>query len=650
MTPLLLALAKKKEVDVSAHIDVATNYLWVALGLLVLFFLLRPELWRRLWFKRIDPRGPALTRILLGITLVWTFLDLLFLTGEWLFTDQGMLMTDMARKHYGGQMRTLWDPEYGFEHWTDVFKMLTDRWTVLFIRSDPPFVYAVFSLLFLFGTFMTIGLWTRVSTFMSWLLMLQLYNYNPIYYSGGDTVIRVMVFLGIFVNWGKAYSVDAWRARRKAIMGGATQLPALERIAVWPIRLMMIQLALIYSCTGILKSGKTWANGTALYYAINLDHFYRVPAFLVYAWADKLYITRVMTVVVHWWEVLFPLVFVGEFLRAVDGEQADGTWSGPVPRWSLYGLGFAGSVLAVWTAPSWAQTAPLFVLAAIIYADRRWLKTPDTSGEGKGAWAVRIASWACLFGLLVVGALFADLIILYYFKPPEHLPAWLQNKDLVSAIASAGTIAIPLMVVGMLVVLRTWMPRTYRFVRDWLLGKRLWLTIGVILHIGIDLTLNVGTFVQIMHAMYPIWLGAADMEMLWRYFLWRPAKPGEAGRAPWPETRLRRVLRWLSAPFERIVYRVRPPQWIVVHAEGEAAVRRAALLRCWDLGERLDYELDPEQQGEALVLRAPDGKRLVGNAAGRRLIVMLPGLWWLWPLNMIPGVGRLALMILHQRT
>ncbi|MCA9700613.1 MAG: hypothetical protein KC431_24010, partial [Myxococcales bacterium] len=141
MSPLaLLALAPKKEIDVSAHIDVATQTMWIAMAMIALFFILRPELWRRMWFDRVDPRPAALTRITLGITIIWGFADLLFLQGEWLFTDQGLLLTEMARKNYGGKFRTLWDPEHGFEHWYDIFLMMTDRWSVLFVRSDPPFV------------------------------------------------------------------------------------------------------------------------------------------------------------------------------------------------------------------------------------------------------------------------------------------------------------------------------------------------------------------------------------------------------------------------------------------------------------------------------------------------------------------------------
>jgi hypothetical protein len=654
MTAMLLALAKPKEVDVSAHIDVATTWLWIAIALLIAFFVLRPELWRRLWFQRIDPRGPALARMTLGLTVVWTFVDFLVLDGEWLFTDQGMLLTDMARKNYGGKLRTLWDPVHGFEHWYDPLIVLTDRWSVLFIRSDPAFVYTIFGLLFAFGTMMTVGLFTRFSTFMSWLLMLQLYNYNPIYYTGGDTVMRVMMFLAIFIDWGQAYSVDAWRRRRRAILSGAQQLPAFQLIAAWPVRLLMLQLAIIYCATGLLKSGKTWANGSALYYALNLDHFYRIPAFTLYAWADQLYITRVMTVVVHWWEVLFPLVFLGEFLRGIDDDQKRGVWIGPVPRWTFYALGLVGSILVVWTAPTWARTFPLFVLAALIFVDRRFLREPDKSGKGLVAHTIRLLSWSCLIGFLVIAGLFASLGVHYYFTPLPNGPAWTQDKELLGTIAMAATIAIPLLLALVIVILRRFTPRVYVFIRDWLLGKRLWLTMGVLMHVGIDLTMNVGTFVQVMIAVYPAWLAGSDVEAWWRYVLWRPAKPGEAGRPPAPASKLRRVGRKLIAPFERAKYRVRRPAWVVLHADAEPAVRRVALLRCWDIGERLEFELDHAETGaktgDTLSLRSPDGKTLhVGARAGRELISLLPGLWWLWPISMFPGVGRLATLILRQR-
>jgi uncharacterized membrane protein YphA (DoxX/SURF4 family) len=216
LTLLALAPPDKKDIDVSEHIDVATQSLWIASALVVLFFVLRPELWRRIWFARLDPRPAALARMALGITVLWTFADLCFLQGEWLFTDQGLLLTEQARKNYGGKLRTLWDPEQGFETWKDTLMMMTDRWTILHVRSDPPFVWTMFGVLFASCFAMIIGWRTRITTVITWFMVLQIYGYTPIYYAGGDTVLRVMMFLGMFTDWGKAYSVDAWRIRRRS--------------------------------------------------------------------------------------------------------------------------------------------------------------------------------------------------------------------------------------------------------------------------------------------------------------------------------------------------------------------------------------------------------------------------------------------------
>jgi len=64
----------------------------------------------------------------------------------------------------------------------------------------------------------------------------------------------------------------------------------------------------------------------------------------------------------------------------------------------------------------------------------------------------------------------------------------------------------------------------------------------------------------------------------------------------------------------------------------------------------LDHAETGAKTGDTLSLRSPDGKTLhVGARAGQELISLLPGLWWLWPISMFPGVGRLATLILRQR-
>src|SRR5688572_18292398 len=101
----LLAFFKddKPEVDVSAYLPLATNLLLAAVAMLAIFFIVRPELWRRMWFDRIDPRPAAIMRIAFGLVVLWTFVDLIR-DARFLFTDEGMWLTKMARKNYGGKL------------------------------------------------------------------------------------------------------------------------------------------------------------------------------------------------------------------------------------------------------------------------------------------------------------------------------------------------------------------------------------------------------------------------------------------------------------------------------------------------------------------------------------------------------------------
>jgi hypothetical protein len=101
------------------------------------------------------------------------------------------------------------------------------------------------------------------------------------------------------------------------------------------------------------------------------------------------------------------------------------------------------------------------------------------------------------------------------------------------------------------------------------------------------------------------------------------------------------------------VYRAAPPPLVVLHHPGDASVRRAALLRVWDLGHRLEFQADPDVPSEHLMLRRPGDKTSrVGAQAGHALIRVLPGLWWMRGLRHVPGLstalGLLAMKILRQ--
>jgi hypothetical protein len=573
----MFAADKPPAVDVSAHIEPATAALWALLAVALGFFALRPELWRRLWLTQVDPRPAGLFRIVFGVVVLWTMVDLIPLA-RFLFTDEGLWLPAMARRNYGGEFRGLWDPAHGFEHWYDWLLALYYRFSLFHIRADPAFVFGVYTATLVAISMMILGIKTRISTIVSWFLVNSIYGYSPIFFSGGDTVMRVFLFLGILTRWGEAYSLDTWWRRKRALLAGASQLPPLRLIPAWPLRIMMLQLAIIYCATGALKSGHTWLDGTALFFALNLDHFYRHPAqiqlvtFLQMVWALPLatWVTRI-------WETAFPFALLGAGLRAFERERGAGSW----PH-----------------APTWR----------------------------------RLASYLCLVALFGLFAYIVGLTAFYFYDP--SVSPWRLDREQAAVLLGVLGVAAPAALLGLYLALRRWRPRWHAFALDWLLGKRLWLGIGVVMHLGIDLLMNVGTFVQVMLAVYIPWLSGAELERVWRTLMSRPQTLAE---------RPRHAKRWQTivlAPIDRLRHRA-PRQPIRIHHNpGEDSVRRAALLRMWDLGERLEFTADPAVAPLKLCVERPGEARRCDAEAGRALVPVLPGFWWMYPWCLVPGLSQ----------
>ena len=83
-------------------------------------------------------------------------------------------------------------------------------------------------------------------------------------------------------------------------------------------------------------------------------------------------------------------------------------------------------------------------------------------------------------------------------------------------------------------------------------------------------------------------------------------------------------------------------------------MRRAAILRLWDLGGRLEFVEDESVAPETLVVHI-EGEKAPrrGREAARALVKIFPGLWTVRPFRHIPvlssAVAALAMRVLHQR-
>ncbi|HVH98556.1 MAG TPA: hypothetical protein VM869_07595 [Enhygromyxa sp.] len=551
----MLALLAKAEFP-KAPVDLQIQVGWLALLALTLTALwawTRAESVRRSIFAREDPRMFALFRIGLGVITIQNFWNLLM---HWrmLWTDEGMFTHDETLARLGRPALVGWSEQTGFFDGWAVLKFFWGKFSLLYFDSSPEFVQLYLVIMFGALALYTIGFRTRVTGWLSLLLIFSLYNRNAVYLEGHDTVFKCLWFATVFARTDAAWSVDNWiRRRREAayrarvergivpfdlwrfvdlaghwLWGGlwawlfcakvdfttrhvnlvivaglliafltcwiarerlralaargplALPEPArFQLIPAWPRYIIIAQLVCIYWATGLYKTGSVWKSGDALYYSLNMDHFYRFEGFT--QWISVYLATnvfKVMSLVTWWWEKLFPLVVIGLILE--------------------FGLRHRESA---WYR---AQDAVLW---------RKWL--------GRVA---LLGAYLVVYRLLIVA--YPWCLELQPDKTPTPAGPGMLNLHM-----WFGGI-VPLAVVGWFVLGR-WPLKLGKLVVDqkqvraWLLGRRVWLGIGLIFHGMLIATMNIGMFPVIM---------------MWIYVAYFEARP------------FLRIFRWLAALLRKSKY------------------------------------------------------------------------------------------------
>lgn len=125
----------------------------------------------------------------------------------------------------------------------------------------------LFILAFTLAGALTIGHHPRMAALGSWLLYNSLGSRNPCVLDGGDLIIKLALFWAILLPTGERYALRSSGIRAAA----HSQSPAQTLFSAAAAGLL-IQAALVYWITAILKSGEAWKNGTALYYALSIDN------------------------------------------------------------------------------------------------------------------------------------------------------------------------------------------------------------------------------------------------------------------------------------------------------------------------------------------------------------------------------------------
>lgn len=242
--------------------------------------------WTRFWFAEIDGTTHALVRIAfaaVGLALCALTLPLL----EGYYTNAGAFTTADARAWSPGEAVALLQ---------------------LDVLGSYPAALALLLLLAAALACLLVGYRTRLAAAVSFVLLAWLQARNPTFLNGGDEILRLT---GFYLAAGYLALAPEDRAltldRRRTGADGRARMPA------WPLRLLQVQVGLLYAVTGFLKLfGAGWWDGTAVYASVanaNLTRF-GLPE---WAGLEPLFVAAGIAVV--WWEFLFPALVAWERSR-----------------------------------------------------------------------------------------------------------------------------------------------------------------------------------------------------------------------------------------------------------------------------------------------------------------------------------------------
>ena len=193
------------------------------------------EKWRAFWFTKEPAYTLGIVRIAFGALMVYVTIDLLPSLTQ-LFGESGPVPSQPTTEFHW-----IYPYTYGiFQVWT----------------SDTA-LYVGWAILLLSAVALLVGWHSRLAAVLVWIVFLSFVRRNPSVFNYGDHVISITALILMLSACGAALSLD--QRRRSGRFWSA------ECRSRWPVRLMQLQLSLIYFFSAQSKlRGDEWNEGSAV--------------------------------------------------------------------------------------------------------------------------------------------------------------------------------------------------------------------------------------------------------------------------------------------------------------------------------------------------------------------------------------------------
>jgi hypothetical protein len=199
----------------------------------------------------IDLRSLGVLRILLGVMLL---------------VDYAVRAASL-KAHYTdyGVLPTAYQEAFGLRPYPGRFSF--HMWS-----GESGLQVFLFALAALFALALIIGYRTKISLLMSLVLMISVQNRNIEIETGGDYLLRLVVFWALFLPLGARFSLDA-RAGRARPDKSSGNLKGNQYFSVATIALIA-QMAVVYFFSALHKNHPIWrVDHTAIHYALHIDSY-----------------------------------------------------------------------------------------------------------------------------------------------------------------------------------------------------------------------------------------------------------------------------------------------------------------------------------------------------------------------------------------
>lgn len=181
-------------------------------------------------------------------------------------------------------------------------------WSLGFVVDATWWGTALVALEGLAGAALAVGLGTRVASCLAWVAVVSVLRRTAPATNAGDEWLACLLFWGMFLPWGKTWSIDARRRRRCPWVGSGPACCSPATVA------LVLQIAAVYLGAALSKWNPTWLSGDAVGCALSIhDHGT--------AWGDALArhpaVCRLLTWAVLGIEVAAPCLLVATGRPAV---------------------------------------------------------------------------------------------------------------------------------------------------------------------------------------------------------------------------------------------------------------------------------------------------------------------------------------------